>query len=104
MEMKHGLPSARADVHDDLVVGQPGAFRRLGDELEHALRLVGVELGDVTERVDVMLRQHEQVHGRLRVDVLDRNKAFVRVDVVAVAVQVAEEAVLMRRGQGSPPR
>ena len=41
------------------------------------------------------LGQDEQVHGRLRVDVADRDEAVGRGDVVALAVELAEEAVVV---------
>ena len=51
------------------------------------------ELADVAEGVDVALGEHEDVHRRLRVDVVDRDEAVRRVHVVAVADEPAEEAV-----------
>ena len=39
------------------------------------------------------LGQNEQVHGRLRVDVADRDEAVGGSDVVALAVDLAEQAV-----------
>ena len=63
----------------------------------------GVELADLAEGVDVALRQHEEVHRRLRVDVVDRDEAVGAMHVVALAHEHAEEAVVTRR-QGSPPR
>ena len=45
------------------------------------------------------LGQDEDVHGRLRVDVVDRDEAVRGVDVVALADELAEEAVLTRRGK-----
>ena len=67
-------PAAGADVDDDAVVGRARLRARPGDELEHPLRLVGLELVDLAEGVDVPLREHEQVRLRLRVDVADRDE------------------------------
>jgi hypothetical protein len=100
--MEDGLSRSRANVDDDLVVLEPGDARGLGDELEHALRFVRRELVHVTERVDVALRDHEEVRVGLRVDVADRGVAVCAVDVVALARKLAEEAVVTQRG--SPPR
>ena len=69
VEVEDGLAGGRADVHLHLVVLEARVAGRLGDELEHPVGLAGRELADVAERVDVMLGDDEQVHGRLRVDV-----------------------------------
>ena len=76
------------------VVGQAGVAGDLGDEVEHPLRLLGRERVDVAERVDVPLRQHEQMRLGLRVDVPDRGEAVGLRDVVAFAGEPAEEAVV----------
>src|SRR4029453_158197 len=72
VEVEDRLPTAAADVHDHAVVLEPGLARPPGHELEHPLRLVGGEFTDLAERIDVPLRQDEQVHGRLRRDIADR--------------------------------
>jgi hypothetical protein len=103
--MEDRLPYARARVHDDTVIGQALARCDFGDELEHPLRLVGRELRDLVEARDVSLGQDEQVRVGLRVDVADRDEAVGRGDVVAVAVERAEEAAGDGvRQRGSPPR
>jgi hypothetical protein len=51
----------------------------------------------------VTLGQHEEVGVGLRVDVADRDEPVTRVDVVALADEVAEETVSVRQ-RGSPPR
>ena len=56
MQVKDGLPTARADVDDHPVVLEPDDPRRVCHELEHALRLLADELADLAERVDVALR------------------------------------------------
>jgi hypothetical protein len=102
VEVEDRLAGAGTDVDDDLVVLDADATRGLGDELEHALRLLGRELLDLPEGVDVPLGQDEQVRLGLRVDVADRGEPLRPVDVVALARERAEEAVLKQRG--SPPR
>src|SRR5262245_53653869 len=94
VQMEHRLPRPGADVDDDLVVLQPGRARRVRDEDEQAPRLLRRQLADLAERVDVMLRNDEQMGFRLRVDIPDRDEAVGRVDVVAVLVELAEETVV----------
>jgi hypothetical protein len=100
--VKDRLPAAFADVHEHAVVLEPGLPRGLGDEVEHPLRLLGRELGHVAKRIDVPLRQDEQMNLRLRMDVPNRDEAVGGPEVVAVADEPAEEAALTQRG--SPPR
>jgi hypothetical protein len=95
------LPAAGPDVHKHAVVGQAGVAGGFGNELEHALRFVGCELRDVPERLDVPLRDDEQVRLGLRIDVADRDEAVTLADVIALAVELAEQAVVRQRG--SPP-
>src|SRR4051812_45615190 len=92
--MEDRLPDAGAHVDDDLVVLESGAARRLGDEVEHPASLVGRKLAYFAERLDVPLRDDEQVRVRLRIKVANRDEAVGLVDVVSVAVEPAEEAVL----------
>ena len=99
--MEDRLPSSLADVDDDTVIGQPLGRCNLGDEVEHSLGLLGRKLRNLVKAGDVPLRQDEQMRPRLGVDVADRDEALRRGDVVAVAVQRAEEAVVRQRG--SPP-
>jgi len=101
MEMEDRLAGSRTGVDDDTVVGQACLCSNLRDEVEHALVLVRGEFGDVVEAVDVPLGDDEQVRRRLRVDVADRDEALGGRDVVAFAVERAEEAVVRQRG--SPP-
>src|ERR1700757_1392904 len=93
--MENRLARAWAHVDLDTVIRQPLACRDIGDELEHLLRLLGRKPGDVSECVDVALGDHEQVHRSLRVDVADRDEAVGRGDVIALAVELAEEAVVV---------
>jgi hypothetical protein len=47
------------------------------------------------------LRQDEQMDARLRIDIADRDEAFGRRDVLSLAVELAEEALVSQRR--SPP-
>ena len=80
MEMKHGLTRSRPDVDDHTVVLQLRDCRRLGHELEHSLRFVRTEQGDLAERLDVAFGQHEKVNGSLRRQILDREEALGAID------------------------
>jgi hypothetical protein len=100
--MEDRLAAALADVDNDSIVLEPCGLRGFGDELHHPLRLLFRELGDLAERVDVPLRNDEQVRLRLGVDVPNRDKAICRVDVLPLPEEGAEEAVLRQRE--SPPR
>src|SRR5580765_6016802 len=94
VQMEDGLPRTLADVDDDLVVVEPGGACSVGDENQHPACLVGRELADLAKRLDVTLRDDEQMGFRLRVDIPDREEAGGRVDVVALAVELAEKAVV----------
>ena len=102
MEVEDRLAAARAHVDDDPVVLQTGLACGVGDEVQHAARLLGRELADLAERVDVPLGQDEQMRVRLRVDVADGDEPASGVDVVALADKPAEEAVVTQRAR--PPR
>jgi hypothetical protein len=102
VEVEDRLARPCADVDEHAVVGEAGVPRGLRHELEHSLRLVGRELRDLAEALDVALRQDEQVGLGLRVDVPNRDEAVGLRDVVALPDEPAEEAVLRQRR--SPPR
>jgi hypothetical protein len=102
MEVKDGLPRTRAYVDDDAVVIEPSLASGSGDELEHALRLLRLELADVAEGVDMAFGQHEQMGLGRRVDVADRDVPLPGKDVIPVPDEPAEEALLRQRG--SPRR
>ena len=74
VEMEHGLARASSCIDDEPVVLEPGDARRFGDERQHAVCFPRFELGDIAECVDVPFRQHEQVDGRFRRDVFDREQ------------------------------
>lgn len=101
MEVEDGLPGSGPDVHHNPVVIEIGDLGGLGDKLEHPFGLVRREGANVTKRVHVALRQHQEVSVRLRVDVADGDESVRRVDVVAIENQAAEKAI---RQRGSPPR
>ena len=100
MEVEDGLAAARSNVDDDAVILEPSLAGRVGDELEHPLRLVLGELAHVTEGLHVPLGDDEEVRLGLRVDVPDRHEAVAGADVVTFAIERAEEAL---RQRGSPP-
>jgi hypothetical protein len=93
VKVEDGLAGPGPDVHDDPVVLEAGDLRGLGDKLEHPFGLVGREGADITKRVYVALRKHEEVGFGLRVDVADGGESIRCVDVVAFADQAAEETV-----------
>jgi hypothetical protein len=99
--MEDRLPCSRTGVDDDTVIGQAASRSDVGDEVEHPLRLVGRELRDLAEALDVPLGDDEQMRLRLRVDVLQGDEPVGGRDVVALGVQLAEEAVVRQRE--SPP-
>jgi hypothetical protein len=101
--VEDGLAAARADVDEHAIVLEARPARGLGDEVEHPLRLLRRELAHVAEGLDVALGQDQQVRLRLRVDVADRDEALRLGDVVALAGELAEEAVV-RRHRRAPPR
>ena len=96
--MEDGLAGAGADVDHHPIVLEPGLPSRLRDELQHSLRFVGWEPPDLAEGVDVALGQHEQVRLGARVDVMDRDEPVGGVDVLALADEPTEEAILRQRG------
>jgi hypothetical protein len=100
VKVEDGLAGAGPDVDHDPVVIEISNRRGLGDKLEHPLGLVRREGTNVTKRVHVALRQHEEVSIGLRIDVADGDESVRRVDVFALADQAAEETV---RQRGSPP-
>jgi hypothetical protein len=101
VEVEDRLSRPRADVGEHAVVGEARVPGGLRDEVEHSFRLVGCELRDLAEALDVALRQDEQMGLGLRVDVPNRDEAVRLRDVVALADETAEEAVLRQRR--SPP-
>jgi hypothetical protein len=92
--VEDGLARAGADVDHDAVVLQADGPSRIGHELEHPLGLVGRKVAYVAERLDVALREHEEVRVGPRVDVADRDEAVRGMHVVSFADELAEEAVV----------
>ncbi len=97
VQMEDRLPRARPDVHEHAVVIEPRPARRLGHEPEQPLRLLAREGADVPERVEVALRQYEQVRVGPRIDVADGDEAVSFRDVVALPGETAEEAIVRQR-------
>jgi hypothetical protein len=104
VQVEDRLSGPWTGVDDDTVIRQALGCSNLGHELEHSLRLLGGELADLVKRRDVPLGQDEEVRRRLRVDVADGDEALRRGDVVAFAVERAEEAVVRQRGSPPPRR
>jgi hypothetical protein len=102
VQVKDRLAGSRTNVNGHAIVLETHLLGRPRDELEHALRLVRRKLADLLEARDVPLGKDEQVHIGLWVDVANGDEAVGGVDVIAVGVQVAEEAVVRQRG--FPPR
>jgi hypothetical protein len=103
VQVEDRLSRPRSRVHHDTVVAQPELRSDIGDEVEHALRLVGWKLRDVVEARDVPLGYDEQVGVGLRIDVADRDEALRLRNVVAVPEERAEEAVVRQR-RSPPPK
>jgi hypothetical protein len=97
MQVEDRLPAPFADVDDDAVVLEARLARGLRDELEHSLCLLGRELADLAEAGDVPLRKNEQMGVGARIDVVQCDESFGRVDVVALADERAEQAVVRQR-------
>jgi hypothetical protein len=106
VEVENGLARAWPDVHDDAIVIESCFGGRFGHEAEQPVGFFARERVDLEEACDVTLRYHEQVDGRLRSDVLDRDQAVGTADDLRRDVapdDPAEDAVLLRQ-RGSPPR
>ena len=97
MQVEDRLTASFSDVDDHPVVLEAGRPGCLGDELEHPLGLVGRELRDLPKRVDVALRDDEQVRLGFGVDVAHGDEALGRANVLALAHELTEEAVLRQR-------
>ena len=102
MQMEDRLPGTLACVDDDTVIGQPFARSDIRDEIQHPLVLIGRKLADLVEAGDMPLGQNEEMNPRLRIDIADRDEAVDRRDVLAFAVELAEEAVVRQRGFPPP--
>src|SRR5438128_12662603 len=101
VEVEDRLAGALADVDEDAIVVEALLPRSLRDEREHALRLLRREFPDVPERLDMTLRDDEEMRVRLGVDVADRDEPRSGAHVLALPVELAEETDVRQRG--SPP-
>src|SRR5262245_47752352 len=104
VEVENRLATTLADIDNDAVVLQTLVTGGVADELEHALRLVCREFGDLPERRHVPLRDHEQVRVGPWIDVTDGHEPVGLRDVIAFPVERAEEAVVRQRGSPPPSR
>jgi hypothetical protein len=102
MQVEDGLPASLSDAHEEPVIGQTRGAGRLGDELQHPLRLVRRQLADLLERGSVTVRDDQKMSVGARVDVANREEAVGSRDVIAFGRQPAEDAILRQRE--SPPR
>src|SRR6266540_6868239 len=89
--MEDRLSPTLADVDDDAVII---------DALVACL--LGGELADLTETRDVPLGDNQEMRVRAWIDVVNRDEARAGANVITIAIEPAEEAVLRQRG--SPPR
>jgi hypothetical protein len=101
MQVEDRLARAAPDVDADAVVLEADLARRLRDELEHPLGLFGRELTDLAKRVHVPFRDDEQVRLGSRIDVTDGDEAVGDGDVLPLADEAAEEALVRQRGSPS---
>src|SRR5262245_44917597 len=100
MEVEDRLSRTGADIHDDAIVVEASLARRIRDEPEHSARLLVRKLGDLPKRLDMTLREHEEMDRRLRVDVPNCDEAVLTTYVLSLADEPAEDAV-RRRHRGS---
>ena len=82
VEMRDGFAGVGAVVEHEpeTVLGQPELlrdFRRLDQEMAEDLMIVGLRLGDPRDR---LFRNDQDVDGRLRFDVMERNDLVVFVN------------------------
>src|SRR6185437_6037440 len=101
--MEDCLAAALADVDDHTVVLEAFVACGVADEVEHALGLVRRKLTDLSEGGDVPLGNDEQMRVSARVDVTDGDEAVSLAHVIALADEIAEEAVVRQR-ESPPPR
>src|SRR5205814_935465 len=71
VEMKHRLAAVGVGVHDDAIapLGEPRVPRQIAREPEETTQQLGIPC--VVERREVIGGNHEQVRGRLRIQVLE---------------------------------
>ena len=82
MNMKNRLPCFPIAVEDRAVAAVSDAMlRRERRRTPHHRSHQGViDDAEVVQRLDVLSRNDQHVHGRLRIDVFERNKTLVLVD------------------------
>jgi hypothetical protein len=97
VQVEDRLASTLSDVDDHSVVDEPLLARRVGDEVQHPLGLIGGELPDVVEARYVPLGKYEKVYVGNWIDVPDRDETVRLRNVVSLAVEPAKEAVLRQR-------
>ena len=81
--MKHALPRLLADVGDHPVAVQPLFLCQLGNDLEDMSHHCAVVRGDLRHRANVGLGYHQEVGGRLGINVIEGVAHVVLVDLAA---------------------
>ena len=73
MQMGHGLAALTADVRDDAItVAQPFRLGELANDQEQMADERAVGVVDMVDRHDFLFRDHQNVSGRLRLNVAKR--------------------------------
>ena len=103
MQVEDRLSGPCAGVHNHPVVLKPGLTGGVGDEGQHATGFVGGERAHIAEGIDMSLREDEEVHIGLRVDVANRHEPVALRNVLAFARKHAKEAPIKLNWQESPP-
>jgi len=103
VQMENSLTGARPDGTEHAVVLEAERPCRIGDELEHAKRLLGRELADLAEGVDMPLGHDQDVHLGLGVDVLHGDETVGLADGGTRVHELAEEAVVLGHGRLAIP-
>src|SRR5437660_1798743 len=80
MEVVHGLATIVARVYDDSITALMNV-EFTGDLIHHdegAPHHIGV--GDIEQSWEVCARNQQGVHGRLRIEIMERDELFILVD------------------------
>ena len=83
MQVEHALPRLLADVGDHPVAVQALLLRQPGDDLEDVGHHRAVVRRDLGHGADVGLGHHQEVGGRLGIDVVEGVADIVLVDLAA---------------------
>lgn len=100
MQVLHGLAGLIAAVVDDAVILAAQVCTDLGDDLKAMRHDVGVAAIDLAGAADVLLGHHQEMGGRLRVDVIEGVAQLVLVDLIGGDLpgnNGAEQAIVLDR-------